>query len=152
MERKKQISSMYRVVTGIIERKADLFRETYGKPRKSKKRNPVNRKRSRPDFVGRDYSTTDATKDDNVSNIDYDDKVYLTHMPATTGIISFGDMTVTAILRKFSQINDMKVIDPLNPNLLTPRQKRDHLYTISLETKTWKVEHVLTALYNANTS
>ena len=53
-------------------------------------------------------------------------------MSARKGIKSFGDRAVTTILREFAQINNMKVVDPLNPGLLIPQQKRDALRTVSL--------------------
>ena len=53
-------------------------------------------------------------------------------MSASKGIKTFGDKAITAILGEFSQLNDMKVVEPLDPDALTPQKKRDALRTVSL--------------------
>ena len=56
----------------------------------------------------------------------------MTQISASKGINLFGDRAITAVLGEFAQLNDMKVVEPLNPNILTPQQKRDALRTVCL--------------------
>ena len=58
-------------------------------------------------------------------------------MSASKGIKTFGDKAITAILGEFSQLNDMKVVEPLDPDALTPQKKRDALRTVSLLKEKW---------------
>ena len=115
---------MYRVVTGIIARESDnldMYVETNNN--KVKEQN-ADHGRTRPDFRGRGYGTT--------ANSIVSGDICLTQMSARKGIKLFGERAVVAILKEFAQLDEMGVVEPLDPDKLTAQQKKDALRTVSL--------------------
>ena len=53
-------------------------------------------------------------------------------MSARKGIKQFGERAVVAILKEFAQLDEMGVVEPLNPDDLTTQQRRDAPRTVSL--------------------
>ena len=53
-------------------------------------------------------------------------------MSSSKGIKVFDHRAITPVLSEFSQLNDMKVVDLLDPNTLTSQYKMDDIRTVSL--------------------
>ena len=53
-------------------------------------------------------------------------------MNAKKGINKFGQRTVDALLKEFTQIVDLNVFECVDPNTLTTEQKREALRALSL--------------------
>ena len=62
-----------------------------------------------------------------------DDKedVCLTQMSAAKGIRTFGDKAIQALLSKFGQLDEKRVVEPLDPEKISFQQKKYVLCAVS---------------------
>ena len=62
-------------------------------------------------------------------------EICLTHMSIKKGINKYGYGAIDIILTEFTQINNKKVVVPLNPETLTPEVRRQSLKSTTLVTE-----------------